>query len=127
MSQQQLETRELIDKLKKVNQNLLVRQSFGELTKDSTNISCSRNYYRDMSINASNNGETLKVSDLIKLIKDSYAKNLYPAYKGGEFNFRPTNSVWLSEGNWDSGYPLIDIKIFEEEGYILLIGGESEL
>ena len=117
----QLTLGELILKLEPIvkNQNegeeATVRYDFEYLFP--TSIDSWRGSYDELALNFETQGEEMKVSEFLKMLKECVGKT-FTGYKGGDFTMHKGTPIWVANYSHSGNTAVIDVV---DNGYVILL------
>lgn len=124
----QLTLGELILKLEPIVEKQKERKDEAEVKYDfeylfPTSIDSWRGSYDELALNFEIEGNCMKVTDFLKMLKEALGKE-FTGYKGGEFYMNKNTPVWVANYGNSGNTAVIDVV---DDGYqIILITGYRE-
>lgn len=82
-----------------------------------------RGSYSELALNYNTEGEAMKVSDFLKMLKDCIGKE-FTGYKGGEFTMNKHTPIWVANYSHSGNTAVIDV--VDNDWQVLLITGYRE-
>ena len=83
-----------------------------------------RGSYSELALNFNTEGQEMKVSDFLKMLKECIGKE-FTGYKGGEFKMNKYTPIWVA--NYGNGGNTAVIDVVDNDYCIILITGYREL
>lgn len=112
---------EPIVKNQKEGEEATIRYDFEYLFP--TSIGSWRGSYDELALNFETQGEEMKVSEFLKMLKECVGKT-FTGYKGGDFTMHKGTPIWVANYSHSGNTAVIDVV---DNGYkILLITGYRE-
>ena len=117
----QLTLGELILKLEPIVKNqkegdeATVRYDFEYLFP--TSIDSWRGSYDELALNFETQGEEMKVSEFLKMLKECIGKT-FTGYKGGDFTMHKGTPIWVANYSHSGNTAVIDVV---DNGYVILL------
>lgn len=106
---------EPIVKNQKEGEEATVRYDFEYLFP--TSINSWRGSYDELALNFETQGEEMKVSDFLKMLKDCIGKE-FTGYKGGEFVMHKGTPIWVANYSHSGNTAVIDVV---DNGYVVIL------
>ena len=106
---------EPIVKNQKEGEEATVRYDFEYLFP--TSINNWRDSYDELALNFETQGEEMKVSDFLKMLKDCIGKE-FTGYKGGEFTMHKGTPIWVANYSHSGNTAVIDVV---DNGYVVIL------
>lgn len=112
---------EPIVKNQKEGEEATVRYDFEYLFP--TTIDSWRGSYDELALNFETQGEEMKVSEFLKMLKECVGKT-FTGYKGGDFTMHKRTPIWVANYSHSGNTAVIDV--VDNEYVVLLITGYRE-
>ena len=112
---------EPIVKNQKEGEEATVRYDFEYLFP--TSIDSWRGSYDELALNFETQGEEMKVSEFLKMLKNCIGKT-FTGYKGGDFTMHKGTPIWVANYSHSGNTAVIDV--VDNEYVVLLITGYRE-
>jgi hypothetical protein len=88
-----------------------------------TDIDSWRGAYCELALNHNENGERMKVTAFLKMLKEAVGKE-YTGYKGGEFTMSVNTPIWVA--NYGSAGSTAVVDVLDEGFLVILVTGYRE-
>ena len=106
---------EPIVKIQKEGKEATVRYDFEYLFP--TRIDSWRGSYDELALNFETQGEEMKVSEFLKMLKECVGKT-FTGYKGGDFTMHKGTPIWVANYSHSGNTAVIDVI---DNGYVVLL------
>ena len=106
---------EPIVKNQKEGEEATVRYDFEYLFP--TSIDSWRGSYDELALNFETQGEEMKVSEFLKMLKECVGKT-FTGYKGGDFTMHKGTPIWVANYSHSGNTAVIDVV---DNGYVILL------